>query len=39
MFEKQLVPTTPATQKRMFIDLKIRMEEQEDALNEMNRLT
>jgi hypothetical protein len=39
MFETQLKPTTPASQKRMIIDLKIRMEEQEDALMEMTRLT
>jgi hypothetical protein len=39
MFESQLKPTTPASQKRMIIDLKIRMEEQEEALMEMTRLT
>lgn len=39
MFEKQLKPTTPGTKKRMLIDLRLKIEEQEDALMEMTRLT
>ena len=39
MFEKQMKPQTPHTHKRMMIDLRLRAEEQEDALMEMTKLS